>query len=173
LWIKLLRFVSLLFTALGLVPAMTHLLEFPKKIILSAEHYLIVQQIYRGWALLGIVVVLALLSILTLTILVHQEKKIFLLTLTALLCIVGTQVIFWLFTYPVNQQTSNWTLFACKLDRATEAMGIFPCSSRGIASCINHIDTVCFEKKEWWTLITKPTCLANKFSPSFELRTMA
>jgi hypothetical protein len=55
MWIKSLRFVSLLFTALALGAAMAHLLELPKKIKLSAEDYLIVQQIYRGWALLGIV----------------------------------------------------------------------------------------------------------------------
>jgi len=34
---------------------MAHLLELPKKIKLSAEDYLIVQQIYRGWSLLGVV----------------------------------------------------------------------------------------------------------------------
>ena len=28
----------------------------------------------------------------------------------AFLCIVGTQAIFWTFTYPANQQTANWTL---------------------------------------------------------------
>jgi hypothetical protein len=30
-------------------------------------------------------------------------------SLTALLCIVGTQVVYWTFTYPVNQRTDNWT----------------------------------------------------------------
>ena len=24
-------------------------------------------------------------------------------------CIVGTQIIFWTFTFPANQQTNNWT----------------------------------------------------------------
>ena len=33
---------------------MAHLFELPNKIHLSREDYLTVQQIYRGWALLGI-----------------------------------------------------------------------------------------------------------------------
>jgi len=30
-------------------------------------------------------------------------------SLTAFLCIAGTQVVFWTFTYPANQLTNNWT----------------------------------------------------------------
>ena len=56
------RFASLLFAALALAPAMAHLLELPNKIDLAREDYRTVQQIYRGWALLGFVVVGALLS---------------------------------------------------------------------------------------------------------------
>jgi len=50
------RFLSLLFVALALAPALAHLLELPNKIGLSHDDYLTVQQIYRGWALLGLVV---------------------------------------------------------------------------------------------------------------------
>src|SRR5512147_187421 len=102
------RFLSLLFAALALIPAGAHLLELPYKIALSATDYLVVQQIYRGWALAGIVVVGALLSTLILVLMLYSQRKPFLLTLVAFLCIVGTQVIFWTFTYPVNQQTINW-----------------------------------------------------------------
>jgi hypothetical protein len=54
------RFFSLLFVALALAPALAHLLELPNKIGLSHDAYLTVQQIYRGWALLGLVVAGAL-----------------------------------------------------------------------------------------------------------------
>lgn len=108
--LTIIRFLSLLFAALALAPALAHLLELPNKISLSGEDYLTVQQIYRGWALLGIVVVGALLSTLALTIMVRKERKVFVLTLIAFLCIAGTQVVFWTFTYPVNQQTNNWTV---------------------------------------------------------------
>lgn len=55
------------------------------------------------------VVVGALLSTLFLTILVRKRPKEFASALVALLSLVGTQVVFWLFTFPVNQQTSNWS----------------------------------------------------------------
>jgi hypothetical protein len=108
--INVMRFISLLFTALALCSAMAHLLELPNKIKLPADQYLIVQQIYRGWSLLGIVVILAFISTLVLLIMVRHHGKAFSLTLTALLCILSTQIIFWIFTYPVNQQTKNWTI---------------------------------------------------------------
>jgi len=104
------RFLSLLFAALALAPAMAHLLELPNKIHLSADDYLTVQQIYRGWALLGFVVVGALLSTLAVAIMVRKQPKAFALTLIAFLCIVGTQIVFWTFTFPANQQTHNWTV---------------------------------------------------------------
>jgi hypothetical protein len=103
-------FFSLLFAALALAPALAHLLELPNKLGLSRDDYLIVQQIYRGWALLGIVVLGALLSTLILTILVRNRPNEFRLSLVAFLCIMGTQVMFWTFTFPANQQTSNWTV---------------------------------------------------------------
>lgn len=104
------RFFSLLFAAVALAPALAHLLELPSKIGLSRDDYLTVQQIYRGWALLGIVVFGALLSTLALTIMVRGRRKAFSLALTAFLCIAGTQVLFWTFTFPANQATSNWTM---------------------------------------------------------------
>jgi hypothetical protein len=108
--LKLFRFLSLLFTALAMAPAMAHLLELPNKIGLPRDEYLTVQQIYRGWALLGIVVFGALLSTLILTVLLRQQRRPFALSFISFLCIVGTQVVFWTFTYPANQQTQNWTM---------------------------------------------------------------
>jgi hypothetical protein len=102
-------FVSLVFIALALVPTMAHLLELPNKINLSHDEYLVVQQIYRGWNLLAVVVFGALLSTLALTITLRHERKAFLLALIAFLCIVGTQIVFWTYTFPTNQITNNWT----------------------------------------------------------------
>src|SRR5262245_10601783 len=110
MWVKSMRFLSLLFTALALAPALAHLLELPNKIGLPHDAYLTVQQIYRGWALLGFVVVGALVFTLVFTVLVRRQREQFLLALVAFLCIVGTQVVFWTFTYPANQQTNNWTI---------------------------------------------------------------
>jgi hypothetical protein len=107
--LNIVRFCSLLFTALALAPAMAHLLELPNKIGLAKSDYLVVQQIYRGWNLLGIVVVLALVSDAALTIMLHHVGESLVLPLVATLAIVGTQIIFWTFTFPANQQTNNWT----------------------------------------------------------------
>ena len=107
--LKTVRFIALLFTSLALAPYLAHLLELPNKINLSREDYLTVQQIYRGWALLGIVVFGALISNLVLTIMV-RKKKVFILNLVAFLCILGALVVFFTFTYPANQITNNWTM---------------------------------------------------------------
>jgi hypothetical protein len=107
--LQIVSFLSLTFVALALAPAMAHLLELPNKIALSREDYLTVQQIYRGWALLGFVVAGALLSTLALTIMVRRQPRAFAFALVAVLCIVGAQVVFWTYTYPTNRATSNWT----------------------------------------------------------------
>ena len=59
--------------------------------------------------MLGIVEITALLSTLVLTILAAQNPRLFGTTLAALLCISAALVVFFLFTYPANQQTNNWT----------------------------------------------------------------
>ena len=104
------RFLSFMFLGLSMGGALAHLFELPNKIGLSAESYLTVQQNYRGWSLLGIVVVGALLSTLILTILVRRRGLVFALSLAAFLCIVGAQAVFWIYTYPANVATQNWTV---------------------------------------------------------------
>jgi hypothetical protein len=71
---------------------------------------LTVQQIYRGWNLLGIVVAAVLISALALAITLRREQRAFVFALIGLLCLVGTQVVFWTYTYPTNQITNNWTM---------------------------------------------------------------
>jgi hypothetical protein len=110
MWLNTVRFFSVLSTALALCASMAHLLELPNKMKLSKEHYAIVQQIYKGWSLLGIVVIVAIVSTIAVSIMINHQRKVFSLTLTALLCLVATQIIFWIFTFPVNQQTNNWTI---------------------------------------------------------------
>jgi hypothetical protein len=104
------RFLALLFAALALAPALAHLLELPNKIGLSRDEYFTVQQIYSGWALLGIVVFGALFSTLALAILVRKRRREFVPALIAFLCIAATQALFWTFTFPANEQTANWTV---------------------------------------------------------------
>ncbi|MFL6650882.1 MAG: DUF1772 domain-containing protein, partial [Sulfurifustaceae bacterium] len=86
------------------------LFALPNKIDLPRDVYLTVQQIYRGWALLGVAVVGALISTLALTLLVRANRKLFYLTLVATISIALALAVFFVFTYPANQQTLNWTM---------------------------------------------------------------
>ena len=108
--LKIVRFISILFTAIALNAGLAHLFALPNKIGLPRDDYLTVQQIYRGWALLGIVLGVALISTLILTVMVRRKRRTSVPALAALLCLAGSLVVFFTFTYPANQQTENWTI---------------------------------------------------------------
>jgi hypothetical protein len=109
LGLRIAYFLSLLLVALALAPAMAHLLALPNKVGLPREEYFAAQQIYRGWALLGIVVFAALLSTAVLTMMLYGRAREFALSLVTLLCIAAAIAVFFIFTFPANQVTNNWT----------------------------------------------------------------
>jgi hypothetical protein len=108
--LKVLQFLAVMLVALALVPAGAHFFELPNKIALPPDQYMVVQQIYRGWALFGFVVIPALLLTLLSAIAVRDQRLPALLAFGAFLCIAATQAIFWSYTYPANAATSNWTV---------------------------------------------------------------
>ena len=95
-------FVALFSTALTLGAALAHALEFPNKIGLAREPYFGVQQIYRGWSLLGFLLAVILLY--------RHDRPVMRPAVLALLCFVAAQAVFWTFTFPANVATSNWTV---------------------------------------------------------------
>jgi hypothetical protein len=99
---------SVFFTSIILTASLSHLLSLSNKIKMPADEYLIAQKIYTGWALLAIPVILAIISVLLQLILIKREYQGFGLTLAAFISLVITQAIFWIFTFPANQQTANW-----------------------------------------------------------------
>lgn len=107
--LDVIRFLAIFFSALALMPSGAHLAELPNKIGLQKFEYLVVQQAYRGWAWFGVVVLGALISLTMLTISVRRIRGAFAFAMTALACIVGTQIVFWVFTFPANQATYNWS----------------------------------------------------------------
>jgi hypothetical protein len=107
--VKLLQFVALMLTALALLPGGAHLLELPNKIHLSESDYFITQSIYRGWALLGIVLIGAALANLTLAVLMRAQRASSVFALISGICLLATLAIFFTFTFPANQATNNWT----------------------------------------------------------------
>ncbi len=104
-----LRLAAVLLTALYLVPTGAHLFELPNKIGLSPDAYFIVQGVYRGWALFGVVLFGALAADLALAIARRRDAVAFWLALGSALLIAGTLIIFFVWIYRANQATANWT----------------------------------------------------------------
>ncbi len=107
---RVLYFVTILLTAVAMAAGMAHLFALPNKMQLLADDYLTVQQIYRGWALLGIPIFAALLSAATLTLVLRGQGAPMALALAATVSIAAGLAIFFAFTFPVNQITQNWTM---------------------------------------------------------------
>ena len=108
--LAVLQFAALIVMALALVPGGAHLLELPNKMSLPPEQYMIVQGIYRGWALLGIVLFGALFLTGLHTMAVRTDKLAMVLSLVAMLCLAANLALFFAFTYPMNVASSNWTV---------------------------------------------------------------
>ena len=102
-------FVALLATALAMGAALAHALELPNKIDLGKEAYFTVQQIYRGWSLLGLLLLVELVSIVSVIVLGWRCRPVRFSALAALVCLLAAQALFWTFTYPANVATDNWT----------------------------------------------------------------
>jgi hypothetical protein len=107
--LRIAQFLAIVLTALALVPTGAHLFELPNKIGLAQDAYFIVQGIYRGWALFGVVLFGALAANLALTFMVRRHRGAFWLALLAFLLVAATLVVFFTWTYPANQATANWT----------------------------------------------------------------
>lgn len=112
------RFLAALFCGLALVPSGAHLAELTNKMALPPQDYMTVQAIYAGWALFGIVVFGALALTLLHTVLLRHQEPAFWWSLLSFLCIAGTQVVFWIYTYPMNVLTANWTQMPPDLEAA-------------------------------------------------------
>ena len=104
-----LRLVSVVLVALSMAGGFAHLYALPNKIDLPVEEYFVAQQVYAGWALLGIAIIGAILSTFALAVLARHDRAEFRLVVTALACIVLSLAVFFAFTFPANQATENWT----------------------------------------------------------------
>jgi hypothetical protein len=102
-------FLALILTAIALAPAGAHLFELRNKIGLVQDQYFIVQNIYRGWAWLGAVIVAALLANLALAWQLRGQRPAMWFALFAFLCLAAGLGVFFTWTYPANVATGNWT----------------------------------------------------------------
>jgi hypothetical protein len=110
-------FAALLASALALGPALAHLFELPNKIGLPGDEYFIVQKAYRGWSLLGGLLLVQVAALATAAYLARTEPRTLKLVLLALVAVLAAQIVFWLFTYPANVATANWTLQPASWER--------------------------------------------------------
>ena len=111
--LRLLRFLSVVLTALAFVPAGAHLFELPNKIGLPRDAYFVAQGLYRGWALFGFVLFGALAMNLGLAAALRRRRAPAAATWAAFaagLLIVLVLAVFFAWTYPANLATENWTL---------------------------------------------------------------
>jgi hypothetical protein len=108
--LQVLQFVAVVLTALAFVPGGAHLFELLNKMGLPEQQYFIVQSIYRGWALFGVVIFAAIGANLLLSVVLWRRGKTFWLSLAAGLILTVTLLVFFSWTYPANQATNNWTV---------------------------------------------------------------
>jgi len=107
--LRTLYFFTLLLAILAFGPALGHALAAANKFGLDREGYLAAQRLYDGWALLG-VVVLASIALTACLVLALRRRGLSLAgALTALILQIWAQVVFWMFTWPANRATDQWT----------------------------------------------------------------
>jgi hypothetical protein len=103
-------FVAMLATAVALGGALAHAFELPNKIDLPRDEYFIVQKAYRGWSQLAYVLLVELVSMIALAVLSRRAPFVLWFVVFAILCLLSAQAVFWIYTYPANVATDNWTV---------------------------------------------------------------
>ncbi len=107
--VRLVQFLAILISALALIPSGAHLAVLPNKIGLPQADYFVVQGIYYGWAILGLLWFAALAVNGLLAILVRSQPLPFWLAVAAAACFVLILAVFFAWTFPANRATENWT----------------------------------------------------------------
>ncbi|MCG2641399.1 MULTISPECIES: hypothetical protein [Bradyrhizobium] len=108
-WADVLRIATVVSVAIYLVPEGAHFFEMFNKSRMSSVDYMTMQRAYDGWAFFGIAIVIAVGCTLGHAIAMWDIPVARWLSLGALGLLIGTQVIFWCFIYPMNALTRNWT----------------------------------------------------------------
>ncbi|MBN9658770.1 MAG: DUF1772 domain-containing protein [Acidobacteria bacterium] len=102
-----LQVAAVLLTALAMALAVAHALEYPGKMRLNRENYLVTQTIYYpGFTIGGIGEALAVVVTLALTLFLPHDGPAFWWSAMGFLCLASMHAIFWFVTQPVNRY---WT----------------------------------------------------------------
>jgi len=106
---KIVFFIALLSAAVALGGGLAHAFALPNKINLPAEAYFTVQQSYRGWNRLGFLLPVELGAMIAVAIWSRAQPATFVPVLLAIGCVLAGQLLFWVYTFPANSATHNWT----------------------------------------------------------------
>ena len=102
--------LAIVVTGLALVAPGAHLLELVNKTRMGENEYFVVQGIYRGWWMVGLLLPAALLANLALALNARRDAVALALALIAAALIALNLVIFFVWTQPANAATQNWTM---------------------------------------------------------------
>jgi cytochrome bd-type quinol oxidase subunit 2 len=106
-----LKITALILGALVLIPSGAHLLELPHKLAMDRGAYFSAQQLYMGWALSAVPIVATIvMDILLWRRLRRDERARGAPALASALLIAGGLGIFFVWIYPANRVTQNWTV---------------------------------------------------------------
>ena len=107
---RALSILTVVITAVAMIPGGAHLFELPGKIDLPGQDYFLVQSIYRGWALFGIPLALALVANVLLSLKLRKTDRAGARwAMASAWLIAATLVHFFVRVFPANQATRNWT----------------------------------------------------------------
>jgi hypothetical protein len=104
------RFLAIVLTGLAVIAPAAHLFELPGKIDMSASDYFVVQRIYLGWWMVGLLLPAAFIANLGLAIAVRHDSSAFWPAIAAMALIAVNLVIFVIWTQPANAATENWAV---------------------------------------------------------------
>jgi hypothetical protein len=69
-----------------------------------------VQRIYDGWNRLAYLLAVELAGIVALIVIHWREPAVLRPVAVALACLIAAQAVFWIWTFPANAVTGNWTI---------------------------------------------------------------
>jgi hypothetical protein len=104
------RLLTVIITGLALIAPAAHLFELPNKIGLPKAEYFVVQKIYSGWWIVGLLLPLAFLANVGNAISLRENRTAMVLSIAAASLIALNLIIFVLFTQSANAATQNWTV---------------------------------------------------------------
>jgi hypothetical protein len=108
--VTIVRFLAVVITGLALIAPGAHVFELFRKMALSEQQYYVVQDIYRGWWVVGLLLPAALIANVALAVAVRADLTARGLATAAAALILLNLVVFAIWTRPVNFITDDWTV---------------------------------------------------------------